>query len=673
MLFSGGSQAKSKKDDKKERRSSRDEKYEIQENVFMRWANSLLANDPIKDFKDLADIKYIAPVVQLVTGNNLPLTGERLDDCHAILQALSDLKTVPQDFVDSQQKAVLNVWWTIIKAFWKNFAPKPFGEEKLMEAIKDWCLEATKGNESVCINDFTSSWRDGHAFNALLHSIDHNLVNLKKLDSMSAIERIDSAFGIAEAHFRASRFLTPKELHSEHLDSRSVVVYLMTLFLSVKGTNQQMDTVQPPLMQPSTSRDPNEPPPPPVPPHHSAAAAAAPSAPVPPVHSSAIEQTSPPHTPLHGSPMLQANYPVDEDQQSLLQQQIQLIQTQHAPLTATTSGGSDQKAHTQKSDKSADLENTEVRSRKSSSSSHKSSSKSKRTRKEELAAEFETALEQVLAWLLEAEEELATLTDKQRTELSAVRSQFNDFEQFMASLTDSQDTVGKVLHRGQVLCSKADTEEEKEAIQKQLQVVNTQWEELRALAMDRQAALQSQLNALQVAELQRVEVWLTETERMIDEAPPLAATQPEAIQQIDVHEKLQNRVDAFQEKIDSLSTFVAVVDEGDVNDEAVATLEIALQSVGNRWQKVCEWAEKRAAKLDGLAELCEQTEKEFEKLNDWLKAREHELLGLKSAHHLEDADQVNIYLKYFFHHRKGLFCEVHHVSGPIQLNFEMSE
>ena len=79
--------------------------------------------------------------------------------------------------------------------------------------------------------------------------------------------------------------------------------------------------------------------------------------------------------------------------------------------------------------------------------------------------------------------------------------------------------------------------------------------------MDRQAALQSQLNALQVAELQRVEVWLTETERMIDEAPPLAATQPEAIQQIDVHEKLQNRVDAFQEKIDSLSTFVAVVSE----------------------------------------------------------------------------------------------------------------
>lgn len=28
--------------------SDSDEKYEIQENVFMRWANSLLANDPIK-------------------------------------------------------------------------------------------------------------------------------------------------------------------------------------------------------------------------------------------------------------------------------------------------------------------------------------------------------------------------------------------------------------------------------------------------------------------------------------------------------------------------------------------------------------------------------------------------------------------------------------------------
>ena len=38
----------------------------------------------------------------------------------------------------------------------------------------------------------------------------------------------------------------------------------------------------------------------------------------------------------------------------------------------------------------------------------------------------------------------------------------------MCSLTDSQETVGKVLHRGQMLSAKAESEEEKEAILAQL-------------------------------------------------------------------------------------------------------------------------------------------------------------------------------------------------------------
>ncbi|KAK6022670.1 hypothetical protein OSTOST_11619, partial [Ostertagia ostertagi] len=87
----------------------------------------------------------------------------------------------------------------------------------------------------------------------------------------------------------------------------------------------------------------------------------------------------------------------------------------------------------------------EIRSRKSSSSSQKSS-KSKRARKEELTREFENCLEQVLTWLLEAEEELSLLEKVDRDDLKIVRKQFRDFEQFMASLTESQDTVGRVLH-----------------------------------------------------------------------------------------------------------------------------------------------------------------------------------------------------------------------------------
>lgn len=137
-----------------------------------------------------------------------------------------------------------------------------------------------------------------------------------------------------------------------------------------------------------------------------------------------------------------------------------------------------------------------MRSRKSSSSSQKSG-KSKKVRREEQLAEFKSCIEQVLTWLLEAKDELATLTHMPRNELAAVRNQFSDFEIFMSSLTDSQDTVGRVLLRGQMLSNKSESEEEKEAISGKLHLVNTRWEALREQAMQEQALLQQQINHLQ--------------------------------------------------------------------------------------------------------------------------------------------------------------------------------
>lgn len=60
---------------------------------------------------------------------------------------------------------------------------------------------------------------------------------------------------------------------------------------------------------------------------------------------------------------------------------------------------------------------------------------------------------QVLTWLLEAEEELSLMDHVDATDLKTVRKQFRDFEQFMASLTDSQDTVGRVLARLVCICN----------------------------------------------------------------------------------------------------------------------------------------------------------------------------------------------------------------------------
>ncbi|VDL84202.1 unnamed protein product [Nippostrongylus brasiliensis] len=243
------------------------------------------------------------------------------------------------------------------------------------------------------------------------------------------------------------------------------------------------------------------------------------------------------------------------------------------------------------------------------------------------------------------------MEEVETNDLKAVRKQFKDFEQFMSSLTDSQDTVGRVLarklvdvegsiRRGQLLCGKAESEEERAAIEGQLRLVNGRWESLRELSMRRQNALQTTLNQLQNRQLVLIDKWLSGVEFEMTSCEPLASTHDAAIRQIEAHTRLQSKIHAFQDTINDLSCFVAVVDEGDSSDERVGLLEQRLQTIGERWRAVCEWAEVRAAQLDGLAELCAHTIEVFDTLNVWLKEREHELLGLKSAHHLEDPEQV---------------------------------
>ncbi|PIO55435.1 hypothetical protein TELCIR_23178, partial [Teladorsagia circumcincta] len=141
-------------------------------------------------------------------------------------------------------------------------------------------------------------------------------------------------------------------------------------------------------------------------------------------------------------------------------------------------------------------------------------------------------------------------------------------------------------------------------------------------------------------QLAAIDQWLTGVEYEMASCEPLAATHDAALLQIEAHTRLQAKIHGFQETINDLSAFVAVVDGGESSDERVGALEQTLQSIGERWRTVCEWAEVRASQLDGLAELCAHTVEVFETLSDWLKEREHELLGLKSAHHLEDPEQV---------------------------------
>ncbi len=62
------------------------------------------------------------------------------------------------------------------------------------------------------VRDFASSWRDGLAFNALIHSIRPDLIDLRRVAHMNVRERLENAFTIAEQHLGVPRLIDAEGL-----------------------------------------------------------------------------------------------------------------------------------------------------------------------------------------------------------------------------------------------------------------------------------------------------------------------------------------------------------------------------------------------------------------------------------------------------------------------------
>lgn len=61
--------------------------------------------------------------------------------------------------------------------------------------------------DGLDVRDFTSSWRDGLAFNALIHAIRPDLVDLRRVTRMDIRERLENAFTVAEQQLGVPRLI----------------------------------------------------------------------------------------------------------------------------------------------------------------------------------------------------------------------------------------------------------------------------------------------------------------------------------------------------------------------------------------------------------------------------------------------------------------------------------
>ncbi|GFS19194.1 spectrin beta chain [Elysia marginata] len=138
------------------------------------------------------------------------------------------------DIVDGSNRLTLGLIWTIILRFQIQDITIEEIDNNETKSAKDalllWCQMKTAGYQNVNVRNFTTSWRDGLAFNALIHKHRPDLIQYEKLQKSNAMHNLNSAFTVAEDKLGLTSLLDPEDVNVEFPDEKSIITYVVTYY-----------------------------------------------------------------------------------------------------------------------------------------------------------------------------------------------------------------------------------------------------------------------------------------------------------------------------------------------------------------------------------------------------------------------------------------------------------
>ncbi|XP_064174889.1 spectrin beta chain, non-erythrocytic 1-like isoform X2 [Anguilla rostrata] len=225
-----------------------DEREAVQKKTFTKWVNSHLARVScrITDlYMDLRDGRMLIKLLEVLSGERLPKPTKGrmrihcLENVDKALQFLKEQRVHLEnmgshDIVDGNHRLTLGLIWTIILRFQIQDISVETEDNKEKRSAKDalllWCQMKTAGYPNVNIHNFTTSWRDGMAFNALIHKHRPDLIDFDKLKKSNAHHNLQNAFNLAEQHLGLTKLLDPEDISVDHPDEKSVITYVVTYY-----------------------------------------------------------------------------------------------------------------------------------------------------------------------------------------------------------------------------------------------------------------------------------------------------------------------------------------------------------------------------------------------------------------------------------------------------------
>jgi len=196
-------------------------------------------------FRDLQDGRRLIKLLEMISGEKLgkPNQGklkvhkiENVNRALIFIQSKQKLESIgAEDIVAGNPTLILGLIWTIILRFQiQDIEIELENESKdkrsAKEALLLWCQRKTNNYPNVRVTDFTNSWRNGLAFNALVHSQRPDLFDFTSLDPNEHQFNLNHAFEMAQRHLDISKLLDPEDIDVDKPDEKSILTYVSSYF-----------------------------------------------------------------------------------------------------------------------------------------------------------------------------------------------------------------------------------------------------------------------------------------------------------------------------------------------------------------------------------------------------------------------------------------------------------
>ncbi|XP_058410097.1 dystonin isoform X10 [Diceros bicornis minor] len=221
-----------------------DERDKVQKKTFTKWINQHLmkVRKHVNDlYEDLRDGHNLISLLEVLSGDTLPrekgrMRFHRLQNVQIALDYLKrrQVKLVNirnDDITDGNPKLTLGLIWTIILHFQISDIHVT-GESEDMSAKERlllWTQQATEGYAGIRCENFTTCWRDGKLFNAIIHKYRPDLIDMNTVAVQSNLANLEHAFYVAEK-IGVIRLLDPEDVDVSSPDEKSVITYVSSLY-----------------------------------------------------------------------------------------------------------------------------------------------------------------------------------------------------------------------------------------------------------------------------------------------------------------------------------------------------------------------------------------------------------------------------------------------------------